>query len=72
MFYVQRRFSPPVEIIPPKPNAIPGVTKKCSASSPEWRSPSGRNHVHLPTGMPFGFLPEPRSGSTGFINLLHS
>ena len=60
-------LSPPVENIPAKVNAVPVVTEKCSASSPEWRSPSRRNRVHLRAGMPFGFPPEPRSGSTGFI-----
>ena len=40
---------------------------KCSASLPEQRSPCGRNRVHLPTGIPFGFPPEPRSDVTGFI-----
>jgi hypothetical protein len=32
VFYVQRRFRPPVENIPPKVNAIPVFTEKCSAS----------------------------------------
>jgi hypothetical protein len=58
-----------VEIIPVKLNAIPVVTEKCSASSPQRRSPCHRNRVHLRTGMPFTFLPESRSDSTGFLKI---
>jgi len=68
VFYVQRRFSLPVEIIPVELNAIPVPAEKCSASSPEPRSPCHRNRVHLRTGMPFDFLPESRSDSTGFLS----
>jgi hypothetical protein len=62
VFYVQRRFSLPVEIIPVKVNAIPVVTEKCSASPPERRSPCHRIRVHLPTGIAFGFDRIPHRG----------
>ena len=67
MFYVQRRFHRLWKTFRRSRTPFRCSPKKCSASLPELRSPCGRNRVHLSTGMPFGFPPEPRSDATAFI-----
>jgi hypothetical protein len=56
----------PVEIIPDKPNTIPGSTEKLLGFAPESCSPSARIRVRKSPGTLFGIIPEPCSPYPGF------